>query len=85
MTAEQLIPNVTGPASALIVCLLIGLAAYKLAKELIIPMMQRGIDRHLDQVDGMMKMHSQEHAAIMDALGAMTEKCSTSCKYVEGK
>ncbi len=74
MSAEALIPQVTGPASALIVCLLIGLAVYKLLRDVFAPMMQSGINRHLDQVDGMMRAHSQEHQKIMDGLDRVAEK-----------
>lgn len=74
MTTEALIPQVTGPASALVVCLLIGMAVYKLLKDVFAPMMQSGINRHLDQVDGMMQMHSQEHQKIMEGLDRLAER-----------
>lgn len=74
MTAEALIPQVTGPASALVVCLLIGLAVYKLLRDVFAPMMQSGINRHLDQVDGMMRAHSEEHQKIMDGLDRVAQK-----------
>ena len=74
MTPEALIPQVTGPASALVVCLLIGMAVYKLMRDVFAPMMQSGINRHLDQVDGMMKMHSQEHQKIMEGLDHLAER-----------
>lgn len=74
MTTEALIPQVTGPASALVVCLLIGMAVYKLLKDVFAPMMQSGINRHLDQVDGMMKMHSDEHQKILEGLDRVAEK-----------
>ncbi len=74
MTTEALIPQVTGPASALVVCLLIGLAVYKLMKDVFAPMIQSGINRHLDQVDGMMKAHSEEHNKILESLDRVAER-----------
>jgi hypothetical protein len=82
VSAESLIPQVTGPASALVVCLLIGLAVYKLLRDVFAPMMRSAIDRHLGQVDGMMKMHSEEHQKILEGLNRVAERinCPTQGK-----
>jgi hypothetical protein len=82
MTVETLVPQVTGPASALIVCLLIGIAVYKLLRDVFAPMMRSAIDRHLGQVDAMMKMHSSEHEKIMAGLDRVAQ--SINCP-VQGK
>jgi len=86
---EELIPQLTGPASALVVCLLIGLSVYKLLRDVVAPMMQRAINRHLDQVDDIIKKHSEEHLRIMSGLEAIEARlrdgvCETDCQYKQG-
>lgn len=71
---NELLPQVTGPASALVVCLLIGLGVYKLLRDLVVPMMQRAIDRHLDQVDSIIQKHSAEHERILAGLDAVVAR-----------
>lgn len=76
MTIEGLAPYLAGPGAGLIICLLVGLGVYKLLRDLVVPMVQRGIDRHLDQVDAMMKQHSAEHSKIIEGLDALNAKIS---------
>jgi hypothetical protein len=76
MTIEGLAPYLAGPGAGLIICLLVGLGVYKLLRDLVVPMVQRGIDRHLDQVDAMMKQHSAEHTKILEGLDALNSKIS---------
>jgi len=89
MTFENLLPLLTGPASALGVCLLIGLGVYKLLRDLVVPMMQNAVTRHLDQVDDMMKHHTREHERIMGGLDALNARIeagvceSPPCKFIE--
>jgi len=83
---DELVPQITGPASALVVCLLIGLGVYKLLRDFVVPMMQRAIDRHLDQVDEIIKKHSEEHLRIMSGLEAIEARlrdgvCETDCEF----
>jgi len=83
---DELVPQVTGPASALVVCLLIGLGVYKLLRDFVVPMMQRAIDRHLDQVDEIIKKHSAEHERIMAGLDAVVTRMEAGvCERPEGE
>jgi hypothetical protein len=71
MTIEAVAPYLAGPGAGLIVCILVGLGVFKLLRDLIVPMVQKAIDRHLEQVDNMMEQHSREHAKIMEGLDAL--------------
>jgi hypothetical protein len=71
MTVEAIAPYLAGPGAGLIICILVGLGVYKLLRDLIVPMVQKAIDRHLEQVDSMMEQHSREHAKIMEGLDAL--------------
>ena len=83
---DELVPQVTGPASALVVCLIIGLGVYKLLRDFVVPMMQRAIDRHLDQVDEIIKKHSAEHERIMAGLDAVVTRMEAGvCERPEGE
>lgn len=74
MTETQIIPLVTGPASALGICLLIGLGVYRIVGNSLVPMLQRAIDRHLDSVDTMAKAHQAEHERIIATLDKVDRK-----------
>lgn len=74
MTESQIIPLVTGPASALGICLLIGLGVYRIIGNSLVPMLQRAIDRHLDSVDTMAKAHQAEHERILGSLEKIDRK-----------
>ena len=83
---DELVPQVTGPASALVVCLLIGLGVYKLLRDFVVPMMKRAIDRHLDQVDEIIKKHSAEHERIMAGLDAVVTRMEAGvCERPDGE
>jgi len=83
---DELVPQLTGPASALVVCLLIGLGVYKLLRDFMVPMMQRAIDRHLDQVDEIIKKHSAEHERIMAGLDAVVDRMERGvCERPDGE
>ena len=83
---EALVPQITGPASALVVCLLIGLGVYKLLRDFVVPMMQRAIDRHLDQVDEIIKKHSAEHERILAGLDAVVVRMEAGvCERPDGE
>jgi len=89
MTLETVAPYLAGPGAGLIICVLVGLGVYKLLRDLIVPMMQNAVNRHLDQVDDMMKKHSAEHERIMAGLDAVVARmevgvCESSpCKFTE--
>jgi hypothetical protein len=74
MTLEALAPYLAGPGAGLIICLLVGLGVYKLLRDMIVPMVQQAINRHLDQVDSMMQQHSTEHERIIQGLDALNNK-----------
>jgi hypothetical protein len=74
MTLEALAPYLAGPGAGLIICLLVGLGVYKLLRDMIVPMVQQAINRHLDQVDSMMQQHSAEHERIIQGLDALNNK-----------
>jgi hypothetical protein len=76
MTESQIIPLVTGPASALGICLLIGLGSYRLLAQNIVPLLKSAIDRHLDSVDSMAKAHQAEHERIITTLDKIDRKVS---------
>ena len=86
MTFENVIPLLTGPASALGVCLLIGLGVYRLLRDFVVPMVRRAIDRHLDQVDEIIKKHSAEHERIMAGLDAVVTRMEAGvCERPDGE
>lgn len=74
MTESEIIPLVTGPASALGICLLIGLGVYRIVGNSLIPMFQRAIDRHLDSVDSMANAHNAEHMRIIETCERIERK-----------
>ena len=76
MTVEALAPYLAGPGAGLIVCFVVGLGVYKLLRDLIVPMVQQAINRHLEQVDKMMEQHSKEHEKIMEGLESLNSKMS---------
>tara|TARA_R110000796_G_scaffold145845_3_gene262464 strand:- start:7736 stop:7981 length:246 start_codon:yes stop_codon:yes gene_type:complete len=76
MSLETLIPYIAGPGGAIVVCVLVGWAVYRLLVYFFVPMLQGSIDRHLAQVDEMNSRHSDEHRQIIDALNN-----GARCKY----
>jgi hypothetical protein len=68
VTLDQLIPYIAGPGGAIVVCVLVGWAIYRLMVHFFVPMLQGSIDRHLAQVDDMNTRHTEEHQRIIDAL-----------------
>jgi hypothetical protein len=73
MTESQIIPLVTGPASALGICLLIGLGVYRIIGNSLVPMLQRAIDRHLDSVDGSLEKIDRKVGGIYARLGDLKD------------
>lgn len=76
MTETQIIPLVTGPASALGICLLIGLGSYRLLAQNVIPLLKSAVDRHLESVDSMQRTHQKEHERILQSLDKIDRKVS---------
>ena len=78
MTTE-LIPYIAGPGGAIVVCMLVGAAVYRLLVYMFVPMLQASIDRHLAQVDEMNARNAQEHERIMRQLDGLP----TVCQFTE--
>jgi len=78
MTLDQLLPYIAGPGGAIVVCVLVGWAVYRLLVHFAVPLMQGAVDRHLAQVDEMNQRHSDEHRQIIDALNN-----GSVCKFSE--
>ncbi len=76
MTLDQVIPYIAGPGGAIVICVLVGWAVYRLMVYFFVPMLQGSIDRHLAQVDEMNQRHSDEHRQIIEALNS-----GRVCKY----
>ena len=74
MGEAEVIPLITGPASALGICLLVGTGVYRLAVNTLGPMLKAAIDRHLDSVDTMAKAHRAEHERIISQLETIDRK-----------
>jgi len=74
MGEAEVIPLITGPASALGICLLVGTGIYRLAANTLAPMLKAAIDRHLDSVDTMAKAHQAEHERILHSLDKIDRK-----------
>lgn len=74
MGEADIIPLITGPASALGICLLVGLGVYRIVANSLVPMLKAAIDRHLDSVDTMAKAHQAEHERILQSLDKIDRK-----------
>ena len=81
MTLDQLVPLVAGPAGAIAVCLLVGWGVYRLLVYMFVPMLQRSIDRHFEQVDELNARNHAEHEKIMNRLDASIAQ--SKCTYQE--
>lgn len=79
MTLDQIIPYIAGPGGAIVVCVLVGWAVYRLLVYVGAPLLKSAVDRHLAQVDEMNQRHSDEHGRIIDALNSME-----SCRFQRG-
>jgi hypothetical protein len=72
--AASLAPLLAGPASAVLVLLLVGGAAYRLVVHLLVPMMGRAIDRHMNQIDELIKVQKAESKAITNTLASIDRR-----------
>jgi hypothetical protein len=68
MSIETAMPYLVGPGSGIVVCVLVLGAIWRLATQMVVPLIQGAVDRHLQQIDAMVEKHSQEHQAIISAL-----------------
>jgi hypothetical protein len=67
-TAEALAPFLAGPASAVFVMLILLLGLWKLTTEKLIPLLAKGIDRHLNSLDELVATNKADHAAMVSCL-----------------
>lgn len=74
MTTE-LIPYIAGPGGAIVVCVLVGAAVYRLLVYMVLPMLQASVDRHLAQVDEMNARNAAEHQRIIQQLDQLPTVC----------
>jgi hypothetical protein len=81
MSLDQLVPLIAGPAGAIAVCVLVGFGIYRLMVYMFVPMLQRSIDRHFEQVDELNQRNHAEHQRIMDRLDASIAQ--SRCTYQE--
>jgi len=68
MTAQEMATLAAGPAAAVVVCLLVLGAVYRLVTDTLVPLATRALDRHLSQVDTMLEQQRKESAALARAL-----------------
>lgn len=62
---------VAGPASAVVVCVLVLAALYRLVVQTVVPLASRALDRHLAQVDALLEQQRRESAAVAKALSSL--------------
>ena len=67
-------PYLAGPGAAVVVLLLVGGAAYRLAVQLLLPMMAKAIDRHMNQIDELIKVQKTESKAITNTLASIDRR-----------
>ena len=69
MTAQEVGTLIAGPASAVVVCVLVLGALYRIVDRSILPLVARSVERHLAQVDLLLEQQRKESAALAKALG----------------
>ncbi|MCP4732544.1 MAG: hypothetical protein GY872_20975 [Roseibacillus sp.] len=74
MTTE-LLPYIAGPGGAIVVCVLVGAAVYRMLVYMVVPLIQASIDRHLAQVDEMNARNAAEHQRIIQQLDQLPTVC----------
>ena len=61
---------IAGPASAVVVCVLVLGALYKLTVNQLVPLASKALDRHLAQVDTLLEQQRKESASLTRALSS---------------
>ena len=69
-----LAPYLAGPGAAVIVLLLVGAAAYRLIDGAVLPMLGKAIDRHMGQIDELIRVQKQESKAITNTLASIDRR-----------
>ncbi len=70
MTAQEVGTLIAGPASAVVVCVLVLGALYRIVDRSILPLVARSVERHLAQVDLLLEQQRKESAALAKALSS---------------
>ncbi len=70
MTAQEVGTLIAGPASAVVVCVLVLGALYRIVDRSILPLVARSVERHLAQVDLLLEQQRKESAALAKALAS---------------
>jgi len=70
MTATDVATLAAGPASAVVVCVLVLGAVYRLVVQTLVPLASRALDRHLAQVDALIEQQRKESASLTRALSS---------------
>jgi septal ring factor EnvC (AmiA/AmiB activator) len=70
VTAQEVGTLIAGPASAVVVCVLVLGALYRIVDRSILPLVARSVERHLAQVDLLLEQQRKESAALAKALAS---------------
>jgi len=69
-----LAPYLAGPGAAVIVLLVVLGGMYRLAVQIAIPMLGKAIDRHMGQIDELIKVQKSESKAITNTLASIDRR-----------
>ncbi len=69
-----LAPLLSGPASAVAVLVGVGVAAYRIIAQMLIPLLSRAVDRHLSQIDELLRNQKAESNAIAKTLASIDRR-----------
>jgi len=67
-------PLLSGPASAVAVLVGVGVAAYRIIAQMLIPLLSRAVDRHLSQIDELLRNQKAESNAIAKTLASIDRR-----------
>jgi len=67
-------PLLAGPASAVVVLVMVGAASYRLLTTALVPLASRAVDRHLGQIDELIKVQKTESKAITTTLSSIDRR-----------
>lgn len=83
MTSQELGTLLAGPASAVVVCVLVLGAVYRLAVTVAAPIIQRALDRHLAQVDALLEQQRAESVTLSKALAGFEKALESINRRLE--
>jgi hypothetical protein len=69
-----LAPLLSGPASAVAVLVGVGIGVYRIVAQMLIPLLSRAVDRHLGQIDELLKNQKAESKAITATLASIDRR-----------